>query len=84
MSKWYRGNVRNVIGGEPEPTKTIEDLAVGESGYTVPWAYENGNLNTGFPVGKKGGTASLWVECVAPGEYAIEFEKPIYRNPFSG
>ena len=82
MSKWYRGNVKNVIGGEPEPQKTIADLQVGESGYAVPWAYENGNLNTSFSIGEKGGTASLWVECVSAGQYTIEFEEPEYRNPF--
>ena len=73
------GNVRNVIGDIPEPAKKISDLQTGENGYTVPWAYRDGELDTGFTVGEKGGTASLWVECVAPGEYVIEFDEPEYR-----
>ncbi len=57
-------------------------MEVGESAYVVPWAYENGRLNPDSSIHKKGGTASLWVECVAPGEYVIEFEEPEYRNLF--
>ena len=79
-------NVKRVIGGVPPVMPKIRDLEVGESGYTVEWAFnkETMELDTSFTIGDKGGTMSLWVECIAPGEYAIEFETPTYRNPITG
>lgn len=75
-------NVRNIIGDAPPKEKTIADLEFGESGYTVPWAYNRdlNHLNTSFSIGKKGGTASLWVECCGENEYVLEFENPVYRD----
>ncbi len=78
-------NVINIIGDAPPEEKKIADMQVGDSGYTVPWAYTNENgLNTAFTISEeKGGTVSLWIECVADGRYVIEFETPVYRNPFT-
>jgi hypothetical protein len=80
-------NVKTVIGNLPPRDKKIGDMKPGDMGYIVPWAYdrETGNVRTDYTYSKtKGGTASVWIECVARGEYVIEFETPIYRNPFTG
>lgn len=75
-------NVIRIIGGPPKPERTIADMEPGETGYTVPWAYDrkSGNLNTSYRITSGGGTACLWVECLETGKYVIEFEKSVYRN----
>ncbi len=74
-------NVKRIIGNPSKPVKTIGDMIAGESGYTVTWAWDNVNgLDTTFSIGEKGGTSSLWVECIVPGEYVIEFEEPEYKT----
>ncbi len=83
------GNVTRIIGKLPKPEKTIGDMKPGHKGYTVTWAYDlkSNVLREDYHIRKeKGGTASLWVECVSnePNLYVIEFERPIYRNIFSG
>jgi hypothetical protein len=81
------GNVKKIIGTKPKKDKTIGDMKAGDTGYTVPWAYDidSETLNRNMRIHKdKGGTVSLWVECTGPNEYVLEFEKPIYRNIFTG
>lgn len=68
----------------PQETR-IRDLVTGQQGYTVPWAYtrETGELDVDFVVREeKGGTCSLRVKCTGINTYEIEFEEPVYRNPF--
>jgi hypothetical protein len=71
-------NVTKVKGRIPVEYK-IKDMKRGEVGYTVPWAYRNGNLNEEHTISDKGGTASLRIECVKPGSYSLTFEEPKYR-----
>lgn len=73
-------NKKNVVfvTNLPAPTGRIGDMVPGESGYTVPWAYKDGVLNEDHSIGSKGGTMSLRVECVDPGEYMITYEEPEY------
>ncbi len=79
-------NIKRIIGKPPKPRKTIGDMNTGDTGYTTPWTYDEweGLNKSGSIRDKKGGTASLWVECIAPGEYVIEFEKAKYRKLFIG
>ena len=75
-------NVTSIKGTIPKDRK-IQEMATGEVGYTVPWAYQDGNLNEDFTIGTKGGTATLRVECVVPGRYSIHFEKHEKPKPRS-
>jgi len=47
----------------------------------VEWAYDEktGQLDDGFPISSKGGTASMRVTCVKRGVYDIAFETPEYK-----
>ena len=78
------GEMANVVkvSGTPPAERYISDMAEGEVGYTVPWAYRDGELNKHYTIGPKGGTASLRVECIIPGQYSITFEEPEYRSLF--
>lgn len=69
-----------LIGAYPRD-RTNDEMLVGETGYTVPWAYDpdTGELRTTFSIGRKGGTARMRVTCSAPGEYQVEVEAPVYR-----
>lgn len=77
------GEMSNVVkvSGTPPAERYISDMAEGEVGYTVPWAYHDGELNKRYTIGPKGGTASMRVKCVARGQYSLKFEKPKYRRP---
>ena len=66
-------NVR-VLGKTPPEPRKICDMYVGEEGYTVTWAYRNGNLDTNFTLDAKGGTSTLWVKCTGHDTYTIKFE----------
>jgi len=69
-------NVISVAGNIPTK-RYIREMREGEVGYTVPWAYEDGWLDDErFTVGLKGGTASLRIKCVKPGQYSLTFESP--------
>lgn len=70
--------------GSPRESRKIKDMQPGEIGYTVEWAIENGILNEEFHVNHKGGTASVKVTCISVGVYDISYEKPIYKNIFTG
>jgi hypothetical protein len=66
-------NIVEIEGPIPYDRK-IKDMIANEVGYTVPWAYQGGQLNEDFIISKKGGTATLRVKCVQPGLYSIRFE----------
>ena len=66
----------NVISvtNEQKPPQTIAQMVPGQVGYTVPWAYQDGELNENYQFVAKHGMSTLRVECVYPGKYAITFE----------
>ena len=66
-------NVR-VLGKTPPEPRKISEMFVGEQGYTVPWAYRGGVLNTNSTIDKKGGTSTLWIRCDGDDTYTIKFE----------
>jgi len=69
------GNVVRQINKPPANEKQIMEMQPGEIGYTVPWAMNNGdNINLLYHVHlKPGGTSTLKVKCVAPGQYEIDW-----------
>ena len=71
-------NVISVVDNMP-PERHIRQMLKGEVGYTVSWAYDGDNLDEEFTIMSKGGTASLRVECIEPGQYSLTFETPSYR-----
>jgi len=74
--------VNSVTGvSEESRRRYIKDMEPGETGYTVEWAYDEktGQLDDGFPISSKGGTASMRVTCVKRGVYDIAFETPEYK-----
>lgn len=80
-------NIRMIFGkSQQSQKKEIKDMIQGEVGYTVEWAIDEktGELNTGYCVTEKGGTACVKVTCLGNGLYDISYEKPVYRNPFTG
>lgn len=80
-------NVRMIFGkSQNSQEKKIWDMVKGDVGYTVEWALDEktGKLLLGYPVGEKGGTFSMKVTCLGDGLYDVSFEKPIYRNIFTG
>ncbi len=63
------------ISNKPEAEKIIAFMRVGDCGFTVPWAYKDGRLNVDYTIDEcKGGTATLFVRCVANGQYEIDYE----------
>jgi len=80
-------NLRMVFGkSQQSQEKKIKDMIVGEIGYTVEWAIDedSGTLDTNYMITEKCGTACVKVTCLGNGTYDISYEKPIYRNPFTG
>ncbi len=73
-----------VVGMLPVEDTRIRDMMPGQTGYTVPWAYDrvSNKLDPDFTISDKGGTASMRVTCKSIGEYEIEFENPVYRSGF--
>ena len=70
------------VTGKPERERKIRDMLIGETGYTVPWAVQDGELNESFPIKPdKFGTRSLRVECVGKRQFHITYDEPVYRNP---
>ena len=68
------GNIVFEIGAPPKEFY-VGDMIPGEVGYVVPWAASQGNLNTKFTIHPKShGTATLKVECVAPGKYKLDWK----------
>lgn len=71
------------IAGDVPTERFICQMAVGEIGYTVPWAYdhESGYLDDEtFTVSPKGGTCSLRIECIKPRQYALVFETSHWQS----
>ena len=71
-----------IDGYVPPREPRISEMSIGESGYTVPWAYspETGELDTGFTVYcKSGGTVSMLVTCTGIDNYKIKFTDKSYR-----
>ncbi len=69
-------NVTKITGkGQPEPERTIGDMATGETGYTVPWALRDGRLLRYYSVWPdKEGTVTMRVTRVGQDEYHVHFE----------
>jgi len=79
--------VRMVFGkSQASQEKKIKDMVKGDVGYSVEWAFdeETSKLNTEFMVGEKGGTFSMKITCLGNDLYDVSFEKPVYRNIFTG
>ena len=78
------------IKGKPKFEKSIEDMAIGEKGYIVPWALEfdkqgNAYLNTGFTIhSSPEGTVSMPIKRTGKnvGQYEIEVDFNYFGKKF--
>ena len=71
-----------LIGAYPKD-RTIAEMKAGESAYTVPWAYNprTEDLDYSYIINpEKLGTAHMRVDCIMPGVYRVQVEKPKYRS----
>ena len=67
------GNVIDILEGRDEPHR-ICDMRIGDSGWTVPWAYDKASnwLNDNYNIySESGGTLEMWVKKVTGYQYII-------------
>ena len=68
------------IDGKPLLEREIGDMVSGESGWTVPWALDDGKLREDYPIYENsGGTSRLRVLCVEPHKYETHL-RPDYQE----
>jgi hypothetical protein len=74
LAERRRGMANATYKGTVPMARTIQDMKVGEIGYTVPWAYhpKTEELDEEYPIDSEpGGTAVLTVHCIAPRIYQV-------------
>lgn len=75
-----KNNLVKVVRVEGSPTfhRTIADMHLGESGYTVPWAFEpsTNTLDLDYPITDSVfGTSSMNVKRLLTGRYSVSLKE---------